>query len=615
MHKHEEIAKMITKAELNLENNQPAARRKVILLSLMGYGYFLFLLIVGLGGIAASCAMLFIKGNYFIVKILLAFILFTWFLIRGLYAPPPKPDGIPLKRKDAPEFFEKVMKLSKQLKSIKIHKIFITSQANACVSSQRMFGFIGPSRNIMEIGLPFILSLREEELMSVIGHELGHLSGMHPKFKRWTYRNINLWLDIYHRGQTKGSLMTKVLVNSFVDKFVPRLFSYSIAFSRSMEYDADRFSAEIFEKKITAQALTKVYVLAQYQEAQFWEPLRQSCSQIASIYDVAPYQMMEEFGKQSVDTQLAQTILANIIKRSTLPFDSHPSLRERLAALNEHADLTSNSSNNMALTLLGDFVQKCIQHFDYEWQQHFAGYWHNQHQELLERKLKLEKYDLKGFDTLSEEDQIDYISAMIKLHGDDSVIELTEKVLAHHPKSPSALVLKARHLNKTQPEIAMQYYESLIEDMHFAPEACAALYEYYHNDGQRDRAYEYLKMRTEKKELQKNIELDRIIYLNDNFISHDLSRELLSPIISAVQSSAKVIKAYLVKKVLKHRPEEPLYVLLIKSKNELSASDRELILHKLVIPANSRLQMIEWDKLQRKLRNRITSPSASLIFG
>ena len=305
--------------------------------------------------------------------------------------------------------------------------------------------------------------------------KLGHLSGMHPKFKRWTYRNINLWLDIYHRGQTKGSLMTKVLVNSFVDKFVPRLFSYSIAFSRSMEYDADRFSAEIFEKKITAQALTKVYVLAQYQEAQFWEPLRQSCSQIASIYDVAPYQMMEEFGKQSVDTQLAQTILANIIKRSTLPFDSHPSSRERLAALNEHADLTSNSSNNMALTLLGDFVQKCIQHFDYEWQQHFAGYWHNQHQELLERKLKLEKYDLKGFDTLSEEDQIDYISAMIKLHGDDSVIELTEKVLAHHPKSPSALVLKARHLNKTQPEIAMQYYESLIEDMHFAPEACAAL--------------------------------------------------------------------------------------------------------------------------------------------
>ena len=306
MNRHDEIAKMINTAELNIEKNEKAARRKVILLSLMGYGYFVLLLLFGLGGIAACVTALYIKGHYALLKLLLAFLFFTGYLLRSLYAPPYKPDGKLLQSSDAPEFFAKLKKLSQQLQSIKISKIYIVADYNASVSSQRMFGFFGPARHILVIGLPFFLCLREEELLSVLGHELGHLSGKHPKFSVWTYRNINLWLDIYHRGQEKQSWLTGLVVNKFVNYFVPKLYAYSIVFSRSMEYDADRFSAEIFGNSIAAQALTKIHVLNLYQDEQFWEPLYRRCTQTASIFDIEPFTLLEEFAKQSLDNASCQ---------------------------------------------------------------------------------------------------------------------------------------------------------------------------------------------------------------------------------------------------------------------------------------------------------------------
>ena len=112
----------------------------------------------------------------------------------------------------------------------------------------------------------------------------------------------------------------------------------------------------------------------------------------------------------------------------------------------------------MAKILLGDFSKQCIHYFNHHWQQQLEGYWHYKHQELLEIKLQLEQYDTTGFDNLTDKDQLNYISGMIALHGDESVIPLYEKILEKDPDNVYALILKARQLKKTDPQSAMPYY-------------------------------------------------------------------------------------------------------------------------------------------------------------
>ena len=103
----------------------------------------------------------------------------------------------------------------------------------------------------------------------------------------------------------------------------------------------------------------------------------------------------------------------------------------------------------------------------------------------------------------------------------------------------------------------MPYYEKLINDYNVGLEASKELYEYYHHIGDREAAYQYLKLHSEKQDFQTKVEAERDIYVNDKFTSHNLDQNYLDKITKAIKSCAKISKAYLVQKVLTRQSTRP----------------------------------------------------------
>jgi Zn-dependent protease with chaperone function len=124
-------------------------------------------------------------------------------------------------------------------------------------------GLLGTS-DFLLLGLPVMQALSKQDLVAVLAHESGHLSGNHGRFSGWVYRVVRSYVRVL---ETTGS--NKIL-EKLLDWYVPRLDALSFPLRRQNEYEADAVSAEVVGKQRAGQALTNVHVRASVQQ-EFWK--------------------------------------------------------------------------------------------------------------------------------------------------------------------------------------------------------------------------------------------------------------------------------------------------------------------------------------------------------
>jgi hypothetical protein len=138
-------------------------RRKVVLLAALGYGFIatLLLVLIGLGVLVVVLAL---NSSGIVLKFLIPIGALFFVILRSLYVKVEPPEGVRLKRGQAPELFTMIDEVRERIHGPRVHDVLIDGDTNASVVQvPRLLGLFG-SRNYLVLGLPYLSALSAEEM-------------------------------------------------------------------------------------------------------------------------------------------------------------------------------------------------------------------------------------------------------------------------------------------------------------------------------------------------------------------------------------------------------------------------------------------------------------------
>jgi heat shock protein HtpX len=290
-----------------------------------------------LGGIAAAGIML-------------------WSLVprRNKFVAP----GVLLEPDVHPRMFRELGAIASSLQEPMPREVYLIGEPNAWVADRGGFMGIG-SRRVMGIGLPLLGALSLAQLRAILAHEFAHYYGGDTRLGPWVYKAQSSMVRTFKGlGSIEGTSLPAALVFVFaiatlVLSWYWRLFLRAInAVSRRQEYRADELACIVGGKQAFLDGLTTTHK-AVYAWPTYWRDdvnrmLNGGCLPSISA----------GFSRFLASPQVAfqvQTVLGLEIKNAKVtPYDSHPPLRDRIAAVEGLEVEPGSEDPEPALVLLND---------------------------------------------------------------------------------------------------------------------------------------------------------------------------------------------------------------------------------------------------------------------
>ncbi len=246
---------------------------------------------------------------------------------------------------EQPELFKVLRGVAKEMGQEMPAEVYAIGEMNAWVMDRGgIMGF--GTRRVMGLGLPLLQVLNVSQARGVIAHEFGHFYGGDTKLGPWIYRTRSAMIRTLTGLAEHGSLLQKPFIwygNAFM--------RITQMISRGQEFTADRMAAGIVGSQAMIDGLRVIHGGGAVFDA-YWRneyvpaldkgyrpPLAQGFAQFLSvprITDAVNKIVSEEL--ESGETDL---------------YDSHPSLRDRVAALRQ---VTVNKEQDVkpSISLLRD---------------------------------------------------------------------------------------------------------------------------------------------------------------------------------------------------------------------------------------------------------------------
>lgn len=230
----------------------------------------------------------------------------------------------PLAREEAPKLFDFIDDIAARLDVKAPFEIHLFTAATASISAER--SWTGRVRKLsIGIGMPLFAWLSEAELGAVIAHEFGHFVGGDVSLAPWVYRTrVSI-------GSAIHELDDSVF---FLDEPFRRYGNWFLrlsgAVSRAQEYSADALGARHFGADAMCDALQKIHLVAPVWYAYFHHDLLPALRCEARM---PVFEGFRRFCAASPKRQEVQQAIDHAEEQEITPFDTHPSLEERLSAL------------------------------------------------------------------------------------------------------------------------------------------------------------------------------------------------------------------------------------------------------------------------------------------
>jgi heat shock protein HtpX len=253
-------------------------------------------------------------------------------------APGPR-----LTSADAPQLFAALKDVAARTGQAMPSDVYLINDVNAFVTERGGVMGIG-SKRVMGIGLPLLQSLTVQELRAVLAHEFGHYHAGDVKIGPWIYKTRAAI------GRTIEKLSGNVLQKIFV-AYGNLFLRVTHAVSRRQEFIADEVAGNAAGAAVMAAALRKVHGSAvafhnywngevgPVLNAGFLPPLAAGFSKFVQV--------------ESVVSTVAAAVTDAETEEHSDPYNTHPPLRERVAAL-KALPQGHWGDTRPALMLLGD---------------------------------------------------------------------------------------------------------------------------------------------------------------------------------------------------------------------------------------------------------------------
>ncbi len=578
--KYDQYLSLIRDLEARAEKNKKFYETKVLLLIVLGYGYFVGLIVLffvpiltlGLGLIMAPEAVLGLllplgKILWLIIPGIGIYLGFLGSAIKSITAKVPDPEGTQLQRNDAPELFDFVAATSKRLKARLPRKILINDEFNAAVVTMPRFGIFG-RKVILMIGLPLMRALSRKQLEAVIAHEIGHISGKHGSFAKWAYQMREAWGRLIESQEVQKYSLS-ALYETFVNWYFPYFNAYSFVLMREHEKDADRAAADIVGPVELGEALILLDTKNRSLTEDFWVSLHKENIETDVPTEKIFTRMLSSLSFTDPDRD--RVSLEKAVAVPTDFLDTHPSLADRLRLIGYWSDgelprMPEAVEVDAASALIGPLGTKLASEFDMTWDHEAAKMWKKRHdhfrksqERVAELKEKLGSEEIT-FEELREIGRLTYES-----DGVAAAMPIFEEAARRFPdESVSWFNLGLGRIQLDDEAGLADLEKAASMDRSLEYEANQLAFSYLRQKGRLDDASKYAEaIHAQEKVYEKANEERKSLDEGDEIGPHDLTQGYIDLLPKKLAGLDEIDAVYAANKLVALMPEYPCRALFI----------------------------------------------------
>jgi len=560
-----EFVALVDKLEDFAHRSPGEYKLRVAMLAAVGYVFLIGSVVLVL--LLVLAVFFFGRFNFIVIKILLIPLGLAAVVLRSLWVEFPEPEGHELHYEDAPRLFDLLKNTREVTSGPSLHKIILTDDFNAAIVQRPRLGMFGWHENYLIVGLPLLRGLSPEEVAAVIAHEFGHLSGKHGAFSGWIYRVRQSWDQVMMRMRQEQRFGSG-LFEKFFDWYAPYFAAYSYVLARSREYEADRTSVLMCGKETAARALIKIELRDKSLSEEFWPTFFKRAGTEAEPPKETFSEMLAAL-RQPLAPDKAQVWFTEALTRKHSYSDTHPALGYRLEAMG-YPDVRTSYDLRPFLSSddqFGDeyFLQAAPSEFiaskDRLWREGVGDTWRERHKFVVEADKTLATLEEKAkTEELSLEERWERASLVRGMHGPEAALSLLQEVVAVDPNHAGANYNLGEALLEQGDEAGIRHIEAAMEkEVHAIPAGCELIYSFLAKRKRGEEAERYQRCITDYYKEMELAQTERTsISVKDSFKYHELAPEVVRELREQLKTFPDLARAYLVQKVVKHFPQEPV---------------------------------------------------------
>jgi Zn-dependent protease with chaperone function len=553
---------LIARTEALAARNPRVYKWRVVGVALLGYLYLAFVVVVLL-----ALLVLVLASVTYLKLAALKLILFVGapllMVFRSLRVKLEPPSGVRLNRAASPELFRMLDDLRQNLKTPRLHRVLLMSDFNAGVTQVPRLGLFGWHQNYLVIGLPLMKALTVDQFRAVLAHELGHLSGGHARATNWIYRLRLIWqrLDAeFSQTRHWGS----ALIQPFFKRYIPYFTAMSFPLARANEYEADATAVRLTCARSAAQALTSVGVVTAYLNQKYWPTIHQAAKDLPQPA-FAPYSEFSASTVEAMPPESRRQWLEEALATRTSYADTHPCLADRLRAIGVAAEFSPPTTGQSADALLGPDRASWECAFDEEWRTRVAQSWTQVHERTQASRLRIVELRAKATTAaLDESAALELVNLEEEVgEGPVAALAMRRSLVEQYPNSLPIRFALARQLLTSGEEEGVAAMVSVVgaEPEALLPGA-QLLRDFYASRNDMARASDWHEKVVARATLLQEAERERAQWLaSDTIVAHKLSGEEIATLNGQLKAIPEVRRAYVVRKLVRHFPETPMYIL------------------------------------------------------
>jgi hypothetical protein len=410
--------------------------------------------------------------------------------IRALRVEVPVTDGLLLTREDAPDLFRLIDVICRKIVAAPFATVKINGDFKLGIQQIPQWGVFGGYRNHLHIGAPLLLALSADEFCALLAHEIAHLGGARRQFAAWVYRLRTTWNLLLPQLAEPANPFDRALAH-YHRWYAPWFYAYSFALARNHEYESDRLAATVTSTQTLGRALIQVEMATRFLADVYWARFLGRVEE-APEPPYKPYSLLPRAFKILEKEPLRQQWLAEALRRYSSDNDTHPSLAERLAALEVSPRVPPPATTSAALMTLGPAAQPAIDHCDDVWRTQNLANWRKRHNAIREARWKLAEYEQHSSAALSPEDLWSKAGLLLSVHREEDAIDCLQQLLARKGTFPDAHMLLAQLLLKFGEEQGLEHLVAAVQQRAELEETAASIgYEYLLNRGRKAEAVRF----------------------------------------------------------------------------------------------------------------------------
>jgi len=355
-------------------------RRPVIALvamfaAVMVVGSYVFVVLL-----AASCVyipyLILLRSDSSSPQALLLFLFGIIVAATMLWSLIPRRDkftapGMLLDRSSQPRLFAELDSIAAVLGETLPREVYLIGNANAFVADRGGVMGIG-SRRVMGLGLPLLSLLTVSQFRAVLAHEFAHYYGGDTSLGPWIYRTKSSIIRIFENVGSVGELARISVLGIMYAVVATLLKAYFVAFlrainfvSRRQEYRADELACLVAGRQNLIDGLQAIHRAAVAWPA-YWD--NEVSPSLGNGSLVALGDGFSRFvSVPQISAALGKNLETRLKEEKVEPYNTHPPLRDRIAAAQGLADDSAPQDARPANALLENlpatemkFVEECV---------------------------------------------------------------------------------------------------------------------------------------------------------------------------------------------------------------------------------------------------------------